>query len=60
MEMGNDHVDVPVWDYLFPQRNVYVWGDPSKETSVLCDGKIIMVTQNFKDALLQPKLKERS
>jgi hypothetical protein len=37
-----------------------MWGDPAKEISVLCDGKIIMVTQNFKDALLQLKLKGRS
>jgi hypothetical protein len=31
----------------------YVCGDPAKEISVLYDGKIIMVTKTFKDALLQ-------
>jgi hypothetical protein len=36
-----------------------VWGDPAKEINVLCDGKIIMVTQNLKDALLQLKLKDK-
>jgi hypothetical protein len=38
----------------------YAWGDPANKIDVLCDGKIIMVTQNLKDALLRFKLKDRS
>ena len=38
----------------------YAWGDPANKIDVLCDGKIIMVTQNLKDALLRLKLKDRS
>ena len=38
----------------------YAWGNPAKKIDVLCDGKIIMVTQNLKDALLRFKLKDRS
>jgi hypothetical protein len=30
-----------------PNGMFYVWGDPAKEISVLCDGKIIVVTQNL-------------
>lgn len=38
----------------------YAWGDPANKIDVICDGKIIMVTQNLKDALLRFKLKDRS
>ena len=38
----------------------YAWGDPANKVNVLCDGKIIMITQNLKDALLRLKLKDRS
>jgi hypothetical protein len=38
----------------------YAWGDPTKTINVLCNGKLITVTQNLKDALLRFKLKERS
>lgn len=38
----------------------YAWGDPANRIDVLCDGKVITVTQNLKDALLRFKLKDRS
>ena len=38
----------------------YVWGDPANKVDILCDGKIIMITQNLKDALLRFELKDRS
>lgn len=38
----------------------YAWGDPTYKTSVLCDNKIIMVTENLRDALLRLRLKDRS
>jgi hypothetical protein len=38
----------------------YAWGDPTNKVNVLCDGKIITVTQNLRDALLRLKLKDRS
>jgi hypothetical protein len=38
----------------------YAWCDPANKINVLCDGKIIMVTPNLKDALLRLKLKDRS
>lgn len=38
----------------------YAWGDPANKIDVICDGKIIMVTQNLKAALLRFKLKDRS
>lgn len=38
----------------------YAWGDPANRIEVLCDGKVITVTQNLKDALLRFKLKDRS
>ena len=38
----------------------YAWGDPAIKVDILCDGKIIRVTQNLKDALLRFKLKDRS
>ena len=38
----------------------YAWGDLENKINVLCDGKIIMVTQNLKDALLRFRLKDRS
>ncbi|KAE9365782.1 HET-domain-containing protein [Stipitochalara longipes BDJ] len=37
----------------------YAWGDPANKIDVLCDGKIIMVTQNLKDALLRFRIKDR-
>jgi hypothetical protein len=38
----------------------YAWVDPANKINVLCDGKIIMVTPNLKDALHRLKLKDRS
>ena len=38
----------------------YTWGNPANKTNVLCDSKIIMVTQNLKDALCRLKLKDES
>lgn len=38
----------------------YTWGDPANRIDMLCDGKIITVTQNLKDALVRLKLKDRS
>ncbi|CZR61467.1 uncharacterized protein PAC_11363 [Phialocephala subalpina] len=38
----------------------YAWGDPANKVNVLCDGKIIMITRNLRDALLRLKLKDRS
>lgn len=38
----------------------YAWGDPANKIDVLCDGKIIMVTPNLKDALLRLRIKDRS
>ncbi|KAL2068220.1 hypothetical protein VTL71DRAFT_16318 [Oculimacula yallundae] len=38
----------------------YAWGNPASRIDVLCDGKIITVTQNLKDALLRLRLKDKS
>jgi len=38
----------------------YAWGDPANKIDVLCDGKIIAITQNLNDALLRFKLRDRS
>lgn len=38
----------------------YAWGNPANKSNVLCDGKIIIVTQNLKEALLRLRLKDRS
>jgi hypothetical protein len=37
----------------------YAWGDPANKIDVLCDGKILMITQSLKNALLRLKLKDR-
>lgn len=38
----------------------YPWGDPANKADVLCDGKVITVTQNLKNALLRLRLKDKS
>ena len=38
----------------------YAWGDPTDQSSILCDNKIIIVTRNLNDALLRLKLNDRS
>lgn len=38
----------------------YAWGDPANKINLLCDGKIITVTPNLKDALHRFKFKDRS
>jgi hypothetical protein len=38
----------------------YAWGNPANESEVFCDGKIIVVTPNLKDALLRLRLEDKS
>lgn len=38
----------------------YAWGDPEDKAIVRCDGKIVMVPRNLKDALHRLKLREES
>lgn len=38
----------------------YAWGDATTKSNVSCDGKIILVTQNLKDALVRLRLEEKS
>jgi hypothetical protein len=38
----------------------YAWGDPANKLNMLCDGKILLVTPNLKNALHRLKLKDES
>jgi hypothetical protein len=38
----------------------YAWGDPANKLNMLCDGKILLVTPNLKNALHRLRLKDES
>jgi len=50
-----DWVDNPQYEAIS-----YVWGDPTVKVPIPCQGKVLEVTPNLKEALLQFRYHDRS